>query len=238
MIAPQLQAAGSEVVAASASSGWFEQWSILIGAVAAFLALASLLAQFRQTYWSRPVVVLHTSLASSPQGWDAVIVATNVGERAVTITRTGWWYSFGTHWEDINEANKAVKLPYRLEPHDAVVFEGRIKVADAHWTRANGGMYKRASPYWGESPGAWRNDDLPDHNQYADPFVEVVRRPRNPVARWFGAVVRRVVRKIMWRHLKLIYTTSWWRFVRQEAPKGHARIWDQPQIVWAPVEGL
>ncbi len=168
----------------------------------------------------------------------AVIVVTNVGERAVTITRSGWWFSFGTHWEDINEANEAVKLPYRLEPHDAVVLQGRIKADDAYWTRANGGMYKRAASYWGDSPGAWRNDELLDHHQYADPFVEVVRRPRNRIARWAAAVIKRVVRRVMWRNPRLISASSWWRFVRREAPRGHARIWGKPQIIGAPEGGL
>lgn len=126
---PYRFAAGVDAASATSSSSWFEQWSILFGAVAAFLALASLVAQFRETYWSRPVVLLDTSLSGSPEGWDAVIVAANVGERAVTITRSGWWFSFGTHWEDINEANEAVKLPCRLEPHDAVVFQGRMGAA-------------------------------------------------------------------------------------------------------------
>lgn len=227
-----------EAAAVAANSEWFELWSVLVAAVAALLALASLLTQLREIYWSRPVIVLDGSLKSSTAGWDADILVTNVGERAVTITRTGWWCGFGTHYEDVREANSFVRLPHRLEPHDTIAFRGRISVENADWTRVNGGLFKRASASDSASSGAWRDDELPDHNQYADPFVEIVRRPRNVLVRLVLSRLKWGMRKLMWRTGTLILQGAWWRLVRQDAPRGHARVWGEPQIIWAPTEGL
>ncbi|MEW2014324.1 MULTISPECIES: hypothetical protein [Microbacterium] len=238
MTTPYPLSVGANSASAASSSDSFEVWSVLVAAFAAFFAAASLVTQLRETYWSRPVIVLDTSLRSSSRGWEAQILVTNVGERAVTITRSGWWFSYGTHYEDVIEANKTVKLPYRLEPHDAIAFRDLIEVDEADWTRANGGLYKPAESYDGISEGAWRNDELPELNQYADPFVEVVRRPRGFVIRSAGVAVRRVGRALMWRSAKTMLKASWWRFMRQNTPKGHARIWGQPQIVREPVDGM
>jgi len=112
------------------------------------------------------------------------------------------------------------------------------QVADADWSRANGGLYKPAESYDGISEGFWRNDELPDFNQYAVPFVEVVRRPRSFIIRSAGAAIRRIGRTLMWRSAKTTRKASWWRFMRQNTAKGHARIWGQPQIAREPVDGL
>ncbi len=224
--------------AVSSSSGWFEVWSVLVAAVGAFLAFGSLATQLREAYWSRPVIVLDASITSSPEGWYLTVVVTNVGERAVTITHSGWWFGQGTHWEDVIEANKTVKLPHRLEPHDAITFEGQISLDEAEWTRANWGLYRRASSYYGDSLGAWRNDELPNHFQYADPFVMVVRRPQNRIVRSARAAARTVARKLTSRSAWLLVRSSWWRFARHGAPKGHARVWGEPQVIWEPIEQL
>lgn len=221
--------------AGPAPSDWFEVWSVLVAAVAALLALGSLLAQLREVYWSRPVIVLDSALSSSSNGWRGKIVVTNVGERAVTITQSGWWYSHGTHWEDVHPANDSTAFPLRLEPHDAVVIEGDIPVADAHWEWSNPGLFRRPRgrradrEYWKEV-GAWRSDELPDHEQYAIPFVEIVRRP--------APLLVRFVRRFMQPLVRQFDLQGWRALSRNAGPKGHARRWGKPAVIHAPFEGL
>ncbi|WP_413353779.1 hypothetical protein [Microbacterium sp. 1P06AB] len=210
--------------------GWFEVWSVLIAGVAAALALASLLTQLREIYWSRPVIVLECSLRSTLKGWDAEILVTNVGERAVTITRSGWWYSYGTHSEDIHDANSSTKLPHRLEPHDAVAIRGRVRLKDAHWDWANGGLFRRPASSYDPPIGEWRDDGLPHHDQYAAPFVEIVRRPRNLLLTLPLALARGFSTKV--------FRSAWNPHTRLNAPKGHCRIWAKPVVIGSPFEGI
>jgi hypothetical protein len=113
--------------------------SLIISIVAVALSGISVLWQWSRSRWERPVVEVTLSQAlrarMQPNFGGAVpdptkfdfhftIVASNVGEKPVTITGAGvdrggidkWFVSFGI-------GDRSTDFPLRLEPHDLVTFE-------------------------------------------------------------------------------------------------------------------
>ncbi|WP_433718638.1 hypothetical protein [Microbacterium laevaniformans] len=142
-------------------------WSTLVAVLALVLSVVSLGWQIIRSWWERPVLLVRGTLRSwSPTdqelGWKAELVITNVGERPVTITDAGWWYSTGTHEEDIERADGGHVFPSRLEPHDQLRLSGFLP-EESSWLYPNGGIFVKD----------WDGADT----RAARPYVEVVRRP-------------------------------------------------------------
>lgn len=161
-----------------------------VATLALVLSVVSLGWQVLRAWWDRPVLMvtgdlfyriapdteltirtMDTSVGEveyidtrdAPMGWQATITVTNVGDRSVTITDAGWWYSPGTHWEDIERApGMEDRFPLRLEPHDQVRLAGHIADDGEAWRYGN-------PPLEMDTPGG----KMPA----ARPFIDYVRRP-------------------------------------------------------------
>lgn len=204
---------------------WFELWSVLVAAIGVALALASLIKQLHDTYWSRPVIVLDAVLVPGDRAWSARIIVTNVGERAVTITAAGWWYGYGGHFENIHQAARDGSVPRRLEPHDTTTFSTGIPNEPDTWLGYPGLFRKpkRIDSYNGAAVGAWRNDERPDQDRFTIPYIEIVRRPRNRLVGFVIRLLARIVRR--YDH------AGWNRLSRPGAPRGHERAWGRPLLI-------
>lgn len=104
--------------------------SLALSVLAVSISLVSLLSQLVRSRWERPVVVVtgevvaHGSRLELPSGaveeqapfWEFTLVAANVGERAVTITKLSWRRGAGRYSMLVAHESQSA---FRLEPHDS-----------------------------------------------------------------------------------------------------------------------